>query len=471
MFQKRAIFINTASQVIVRFITLAFTLISIKLLANYLGPSGVGNFNTITTYINFFIVIADLGLFAVAVREISKKPEDEKKILSNVFFIRLISALTACFFAAGIVFLTKYNSDIKFGVLIACCFLFFNLLASVYDMLLQYRLKMQYSALAEFISKLGNIVILYLIIRLHGNFLWIISTIAIWGISIFMLKWYFSAKFQRFGLAYDRKISSWIFHMAWPLGLVFIVNNLFFKLDTILLFIIKGPEATGIYSVAYKVLEVTAFIGAFYASALKPTLAENIEQNNEHLKNIIQKSISVMIFFSLPITIVCSVFSKEIVVFLSNTDFISGGPALVLLAFTLPFIYLVTLLSEILIANDSRKAMTKISVFILLFNLLANLYFIPKYSFMGAAFTTLVSEILLFGIYLNHTKKIINFKINASFITKSVLIGTATIIAGFLLKTLDQYFLIPLFLTVGVFFFLSWMFKLISIASAKELMR
>lgn len=468
---KRAIFINTASQVVVRFVTLAFTLVSIKLLSNYLGPTGVGNYNTITTYINFFIVIADLGLFAVAVREISKTPENEKKILSNVFFIRLISALIACIFASGIVFFTKYDSDIKYGVLIACGFLFFNLLASVYDILLQYRLKMQYSALAEFIGKLGNVLVLYLIIRLHGNFLWITSTIAIWGISIFILKWFFSIKFLRFGISYDRKVSSWIFRMAWPLGLVFIVNNLFFKLDTLLLFTIKGAAAVGVYSVAYKILEVTAFIGSFFASALKPSFAENIESNKENLKKIVEKSISIMIFISMPITISCVVFSKEIVTFLSNTEFISGAPALVLLAFTLPFIYLVTLLSEILIANDSRKTMIGISVFILLFNLLANLYFIPKYSFMGAAFTTLVSEIVLVGIYFYYTKKLVSYSVDWKFISKNVLITLLTIIMGFIIKNIDVYFIFPLAITIAIYFLLSQITKLAPISSIKNLIR
>lgn len=471
MFHKKAIFINTASQVVVRFITLAFTLVSIKLLSNYLGPTGLGNFNTITTYINFFIVIADLGLFAVAVREISKTPENEKKILSNVFFIRLISAMIACVLAGGIVFLTKYESDIKYGVLIACGFLFFNLLASVYDMLMQYRLKMQYSALAEFIGKLGNVLVLYLIIRLQGNFLWIMSTVAMWGISLFILKWAFSTKFQKFGVSYDREVSSWIFRMAWPLGFVFIVNNLFFKLDTLLLFAIKGAAEVGIYSVAYKILEVTAFIGSFFASALKPSFAENIEANKERLKSIVEKSISIMVFISMPIAIACLVFSKEIVVFLSNDQFVSGGPALVLLAFTLPFIYLVTLLSEILIANDSRKTMVKISVFILLFNLIANLYFIPKYSFMGAAFTTLVSEIILVAIYFRYTRKLVGYCIDWKFIIKNILISMVTIAIGYVIKSPNVYFIFSLAITLAVYFLLSQITKLASIASIKKLIR
>lgn len=345
MLNKKAIFVNTASQVIVRFITLAFTLISIKLLTNYLGPTGVGNYNTIATYINFFIVIADLGLFSVTVREIAKNPDKEKKIISNVFTIRLVSAVIATLVAVGLVFLTGYQKDIKLGVLITSGFIFFNLLSSVYDMILQYRLKMQYSALAEFLSKLITLTTLFVIIKLNGNFLLIISTVLASGVLIFIFKWFFAKKFLYFSPSYDKEITKWIINISWPLGIVFIMNNLFFKIDTLMLFAIKGPAAVGIYSVAYKVLEVIIFVGGYYASALKPALAQNMKTNKEGVASIVSKSFSVMMLLSFPIALISVLFSKEIINFISNEEFIAGSSALIIISIALPFMYLDMLLS------------------------------------------------------------------------------------------------------------------------------
>src|SRR3990172_1068591 len=92
---KRVIFINTVSQIVARVLTLALALISIKLLTNYLGVYGVGQYNTVNTYAGIIIVIADMGLFSVAVREMVKRPGREKKILSNVLTMRVLSALAA----------------------------------------------------------------------------------------------------------------------------------------------------------------------------------------------------------------------------------------------------------------------------------------------------------------------------------------------------------------------------------------
>lgn len=468
---KKAIFISTASQVILKFVTLVFTLISIKLLTNYLGTAGIGEYNTITTYLNLFLVLADLGLFSVTIREIAKDPQRERKILSTVLVIRLISALIACAVAVSIVFFTKYDDTIKYGTLIAAGFLLFNLMASIYDIALQYRLKMQYSAIAEFIARIITITALIIIIQLHGNFYWITSTIALSGILIFLFKWLFTRQFIVFPPSYDKKIAGWIFSLAWPIGIVFIVNNLFFKLDTLLLFAIKGASTVGIYSVAYKILEVTAFIGSYFASSLKPIISENIEKDKKYVGNIISKGFSIMLFISMPVTIMSAVFSKEIILFISNQDFISGAKALTLLAFTLPFIFFDILFVEVFIANDERKLLVKIAIFVLLFNLLTNLFFITKYSFMGAAFTTFLSEIVLCIINIYYTKKIVTYTFDWDSILKIILIASITFAVTSILKTTGIYFLILIAISFVLYMVLSYFLNIINHASIKEITR
>ena len=472
MLNRKAIFINTAAQVLVRFITLAFTLVAIKFLTGYIGTAGVGKYNTITTYVNFFVVIADLGLFAVTVREIAKNPADEKKIVSNVFTVRLWSGLAAAVVAFFLIFFTKYraDSDMLWGTALAAGFLFFNLLGSVYDMVLQYRLKMQYSALAEFLAKFLSIIALVAVIYYRGNFLMIAATIALYGIGIFIFKWLFARSFLKFGVVYDRKVAGWILSMSWPLGIVFIVNNLYFKLDTLMLFYIKGASPTGIYSVAYQVLAVTAFIGSYFASALKPTLAENIAEGRQKLAGVIQKSLTVMLFASAPIVIICAVFAKDIILFLSTPAFLSGSTALVILTFTLPFIYFDTLLSEIMIANDERKLLIKVSVFILIFNFICNIILIPRYSFIGAAWGTLVSEILLLVVNIYYTRKIIPYSFDFGNVAKIVLISLLTLIAGLALKLTGLYFLILIVLVAIIYLTFAGIFKISSVASFKALM-
>lgn len=467
---KKAIFNNTFWQVIVRFITLAVTLVSIKLLTNYLGAAGVGKYNTITTYINFFIVIADLGFFAVTVREISQHPEKEKKILSNVMFLRLISAIIACIISVSIVFFTKYDNDIKIGTLIAAGFLFFNLLASVYDMVLQYRLKMQWSALAELLSRIISVIALAVIIRYHGNFYWVASTIALWGIFIFVFKWIFSSRYVRFGLTFDKQVAAWIFPMAWPLGIIFIVNNLYFKIDTLLLFGIKGATAAGIYTVAYKVLDVIAFIGSYFSSALKPAISQNIASNKPFVADLIRKSFLIMVMAAAPVVILSIAFNREIILFLSNSQFLDSAKVLIPLALTLPLIYLDVLLVEIFIASDARSTFLKISLGMFIFNVAMNLILIPRYSYYGAAATTLLSEFILLQIYLHYAKRIVPFNIDWSKLFKIIGVSLLSLLFAYIIKLSGWNFVPLMILTLMVYSLLLYSTRIFDFKDIKELL-
>lgn len=470
MENKKAVISNTFWQVIIRLVMLAVTLISIKLLTIYLGPSATGEYNTITTYINFFIVLADMGLFAVTVREISKTPDREGKILSNVFVIRLISALLACVFSIAIVYFTHYSSHIKLGVLIGSGFLFFNLLSSVYDMALQYRLKMQYSALSELFGKVISVIALYLITTHHGSFYWVMGTVALWGVLIFIFKWLFAAKFLKLSFKYDKDVASWILRLSWPLGIVFIVNNLYFKIDTMILFALKGAAATGIYTVAYKILEVTAFIGSYFASALKPQISKNIKSNPASVGITIQKSITIMILCVMPIVVTSLAFSKDIIYFLSSPEFFDSSRVLILLALTLPFIYLDVVLVEVFIANDSRATLLKISSFVLIFNLLLNFFLIPRYSYYGAASATLISEIVLLMINVYLTKKIIPYSVEWSAMLKIALSGLIAYCVALVLAGWHLHFIISAVISVLVYILMLLWLKIVSSSMLKSLM-
>jgi O-antigen/teichoic acid export membrane protein len=468
---KRAIFLNTASQVIVRILTLALSLAFIKLLTNYLGVTGVGEYNAINTYMGMIIVVADLGLYSVTVREITKNPKDETKILSNVLTIRAVSAVLAALLSIIIVYFTHYENAIKLGVLIASGYIIFNLIASVYDMALQAKLKMQYSATAELISKLTSVAALALVIYYNGHFFWVVSTISLYGLATLITKYYFTQRFARFGPAYDRQVSRWIINLAWPLGLVFIVNNIFFKLDTLMLFAIKGTDAVGIYSVAYRILEVNLFVGAYFANSLLPAISRNITSNKERVGRIVAKGLMIMLFIALPVTLLCAIVPKEIITLLSNSDFALGASSLVILAFALPLIYCDTLLGLVLIAHDERKFMIRMAISIMLVNFIANLFMIAQYSYVGAAITTTASELILLVVNYLYLKKIVTFHLNYARVGKILLVALLSFAIGYMLKIWHINYLVVGAGTLVAYALLSWAFDIINLPLLRSLVQ
>ena len=336
-------------------------------------------------------------------------------------------------------------------------------------MVLQYRLKMQFSALAELISKMVAVIALVIIIYFRGNFLWVASTISLSGLLIWLCKWWFASRYINFKPRYEKEIVSWILKTAWPIGLVLIVNNLFFKLDTLMLFVIKGAAAVGIYSVSFKVLEVTAFIGSYFASALKPSLAQAINDRAE-MSNIVNRALEIMLIIALPIAAGGAIYSKEIIIFLSNSDFSLGAWALMVLSLALPLMYFDLILSEILIARDERRKLIGVSIAVLSFNFIANLIAIPIYSYNGAAVTTLLTEILFLLLNWRLISPYIDLKFNRSMLTRTLAGIVLATLCVWLFKLTGLHFIIGLFLLVAVYAIAMDQMKVMQLKTIKSIL-
>ncbi|PIU24476.1 hypothetical protein COT12_00800 [Candidatus Berkelbacteria bacterium CG08_land_8_20_14_0_20_39_8] len=447
---------NVVSQIAGRLVVLIMSLVTIKLISNYAGTEGTGYYNTIITYLTFFITIADFGLFSIGVREISKHPEKHRQYLDNIFTIRLISALAVTLIAVGIAQLTNYDAIIKQGVLIASIFLFFNLLGSVFDLIFQVRLEMRKVALAEIIGKILTLGSLALIVAFKMSFNWIIATVSLSTVVSIFVKYFLAANDEIPHLSWDKKIISQIINLSLPFGMIFILNNFYFKVDTLILFYFKGASQVGIYAIAYRVLETTIFAASYLSYSLKPLLSSSIDSDKERSAKAVSRGLVFLFSMSLIIVVVCLPFSRQIILFLSNSDFLAGAPVLVVLAFASIFIYSNTLISEILIAKDERRYLLIMAVSILLFNVISNIILIPIYSFYAAAATTLASEILMLTIGFLKIRKIIPLQIDFVRLGKLLLSATVAIFISFGLNIFGLYFILSIMIGISIYALLAY---------------
>src|SRR3989338_7856999 len=103
---------NTLVQAIGRVIGIVFGIITLGLMTRYLGQEGFGEYTTVIAFLQFFSIIADLGLYLVATSELGRVP-DERKFLSNVFTLRLASAVFFLILVSALVWIFPYSRIVK----------------------------------------------------------------------------------------------------------------------------------------------------------------------------------------------------------------------------------------------------------------------------------------------------------------------------------------------------------------------
>jgi len=465
--ERDAIAGNIVVQIIGRMIVLVMALVTVKLISNYAGTEGTGYYNTIITYLSFFITIADFGLFSIGVREISKHPEKRRALLNNIFTIRLISALVVAIAAITISQLTSYPTIIKQGVLIASLFLFLNLVGSIFDMIFQTRLEMKKVAIADVVAKVVSLSMLIAVIVFRLGFNWIIATVSLAAATTILVKYILAADDEIPQLGWDPEIAKNIMRLALPFGMIFILNNFYFKVDTLILFHYKGASQVGIYAVAYRVLETTMFAAAYLAYSLKPLLSSSINDDKEKAGHATSNGLTFMVSMSLILCTICIPFSREIIIFLSNKDFVSGAPVIIILSLAAIFIYLNTMLSEVLIAKDARRYLLIMAITVLTFNIVSNLILIPKYSFYAAGAITLASEFLIFCMGFIKARTIIPINIDFWRISKLIFSAIVSIGIAYLFRSIGLYFMISIVISVMTYLALAYFID----AMPKEMIR
>lgn len=155
----KRIYTNTLAQIAGKVATAIISIGMIKILTGYLDVAGYGLYSKIYNYLSIFSVIADLGLYTITVRELTKHAEDEQmvtKISSNVLSLRTFSGVLIIVLSLGIApFLQGYDSPMAMmGILIASLFTLLGLVNSSLMSYLQATLHTEFSFIANTSGKL-----------------------------------------------------------------------------------------------------------------------------------------------------------------------------------------------------------------------------------------------------------------------------------------------------------------------------
>lgn len=90
----KKIYTNTIAQIAGKVATAMISIMMIKILTGYLDIAGYGLYSKIYNYLSIFAVIADLGLYTITVREITRYQDDPnmvEKISANILTLRTLS--------------------------------------------------------------------------------------------------------------------------------------------------------------------------------------------------------------------------------------------------------------------------------------------------------------------------------------------------------------------------------------------
>jgi len=189
---------------------------------------------------------------------------------------------------------------------------------------------------------------------------------------------------------------------AWPLMLNHLLSTIFFKIDVTLLEMIKGSDVVAQYSVSYKWVDAIGVIPSFFTMAMLPIMSRQARDDKPGLLRNYQLAVKLLVMVALPIAVVTTFLAPTLVAILGGARYLpDGARALQLMIWFIPIGWINSLTQYVLIALDQQRPLKWPFVAGVIFNIGANLLFIPLFSYQAASIVTILSEIVLqVGFYI-----------------------------------------------------------------------
>lgn len=440
--------------------TVALSLYSIRLITGYLGQDGFGKYATVLAFFAFFSALADLGLSSVTAREISREGANESQILSKILSLRLFTSFFVFSLSPLLIIWFHYSYELKIGVLIGSFAILFSTLSLFLNGIFQKRVAMDKVALVEFLGKLFQVACVILAVRMDLGFLAITLTLLASLSFNAVFVFYLSRKYIHFSPQVDIFYWKNFLHESLPMGATALITFAYFKMDTILLSLFQTSSHVGIYNVAYKIMENLIFFPAMLSGLILPLLSRFIYTERKQFEEVADKTFKVFVIIVLPIIIGTWFLADDIIHIVSGTDFIESAPVLRILTFSLGCIFFGNYFNMLLIVGNAQKKLMQTLFFVAIFNIVLNSILIPRFSYIGAAFASLATELTVVCLTSFLVYKYIKYKPSFENIGRISFAGVLMSISMFFLSPLS--FFLAGFGGIFIYLLTLWLFHAIS---------
>jgi len=410
---------NTFIQIASKIITVGFALLTTILLTGYLGKEGYGDYIYIITLAIIFGSLADWGTATIGVREVAKEKESQGKLLGNVFILRLgLSFLAIVLLFAFSFFLPIQTQNpllLRKMIKIATLIVFLVAIKASFGIIFQSRLEMQKAAVADITTSLLIFLFSWYVVQKGlglGPLVWAV----VWasGVAV-VIAGILALKTAKYVFQIDKEIMVELIRESLPMGAILLMFTMDNKIDTVMLGAIKGSGAVGIYAIPYRIYDVLILGAAFLMNALLPVISQysDLERWKDKLRQIYQKAFDILFLMGSAGLVFILIFAPAIVRLLTWQRFGEFGDSVAvlrILVLAMFIAYFNHLTGYTIVALGRQRPYFFVAFGALIFNVIANLIAIPRFSYYGAAGVTVLTEglvLMITSIFIFRLLKII----------------------------------------------------------------
>lgn len=384
-------------------LNILFPLIAIPYTTRLFGPEVLGEVNYANSIVQYFVMLAAAGIPVYATREIARNRDDNnalRKTFKEITILQVIfTIISLIVYTLLILSVENLRSNIYLYLLLGI-----QIFSNAFDFIwfIQGIEKYRYAAIATFISKFINVVLIFALLRSREDYNIYAFIIGITTfINVFIRMMVSFNLLKNFKLTDKVEINHKNLKIHVYAILVFFLSDVATKvytaMDQTMLGILDTKEAVGYYSMSIRLVKVLLTFVTSLAVVMVPRISNSIKNNRtDEVKRYIGMSTNLVYLIAIPALFGILAIGEEVVMLYLGEEFLQSIGIFKLVSLNLIIIGLSNVFGmQAMIPYGKEKKFTIILSLAAVVNFIVNLILIPQLSYFGATYATILAELLV----------------------------------------------------------------------------
>ena len=388
-----------------------FALLLRKKMTPILGPDGLGILFNAIAFTTILLVVSRFGLGLLLTREVTKRPALTLPLLWSAMRLRWAAAMGGYLVVAIVVFASGYAPLDRAAVLLLAGGVFIETASMACDAVLQAHEKVQYQSLGQVTAAFVYFGLGWWFLDLGYGLLGVIwATLASQAARLVVMA---PLMFARTGpwqwqdengdRGPDLKAMA---RLGLPLFLATTFGVIYTKIDTVMIKSMVGNSAAGIYGQGHQALDVMILVPGLFGTAFFPAMARYAQQSAADAARLGERALRFLIAGVIPMTLFLTFVAGPIIFwFEKGPRFADSVPLMQITIWGLPLQSASVVLARLLIAAEKERVFIWIGLITMTLNIVLNALLIPRFGYYGAAWATVASMAMGFGLHVHFLRR------------------------------------------------------------------
>jgi len=385
---------NTLAQIAMSAVRMVSRFLIVLILARLAGRELLGDYTFVMTFTGMFTFLVGMGMTLSLMREVAKHRDQASKMVGHALIITILNGLWVVPLMIGIVALLGRPPAIRIAVVLAGIATVLEVMGLQLNAVFGGFERMELSAAVIIIQELAFLVVGAVVLALGLPFVWlfvtyIVSRLVSFGAGTVIYRRTIGTFWLQFDGAYVRQM----LRLSAPFAVQAALGPIYLRVDVLMLSYFQGSAAVGLYAAATSIFYRFNIFARMFNQALMPFLTREYSTLGRQIRRYIRAAAKYQTVLGIPLMVIGLALAGRLIPFLYGSEFEDTVLVFQLLSSITVLRLLDNTLATSLTATDLQGWRSTITVLAAAVNIGLNLVILPRYSFRGAAVTTIITEV------------------------------------------------------------------------------